>query len=303
MTGLNSDSMSKRPHRNFFKGDYAGINSLLCNTDWDELFSDEGLDLNVGKLHDLLDSLFSDHIPISKNSVKSRFPPWFSVELIRLVNEKRFIHYIWKATGEDSDYIQFKRVPALCLRTSRELYLSHLNRLELNIKANIKAFWSYVNKLKASDYIPSLLRLDDTCSDSPLSSTNLFTKYFGTVCKAGNGVPGLHGSSPGSDIPDNFAVSEEDVKNAIGRLEPSGSIGPDGIHPFFIICCAGNMVKPLCTLFNHSLCAGTYPKLWKSALVTPVFKSGDLWDVKTYRPISMIGVESKIFDSRVAHEL
>ena len=84
----------------------------------------------------------------------------------------------------------------------------------MNIKVNIKAFCSYVNKFRANDYIPSLLRLDDSYSDSIQTSANLFAKYLGSVYKASDGAPTFYGSLSDSVSLENFSISEEDVKNA-----------------------------------------------------------------------------------------
>ena len=57
---------------------------------------------------------------------------------------------------------------------------------------------------------------------------------------------------------------------------------------------------PLTKLFNKSLQAGTFPKIWKEAFVTPIFKnSGSPSDVRQYRPISLLSCLSKILEKLV----
>ena len=54
---------------------------------------------------------------------------------------------------------------------------------------------------------------------------------------------------------------------------------------------------------NLSLSTATFPSEWKTAKVTPVFKSGNKTDIKKYRPISILSVISKIMEREVHSQL
>ena len=49
-------------------------------------------------------------------------------------------------------------------------------------------------------------------------------------------------------------------------------------------------------LFNLSLEKSIFPEEWKSARVTPLFKSGSKTDCNNYRPISVLSIVSKVFE-------
>ncbi len=55
----------------------------------------------------------------------------------------------------------------------------------------------------------------------------------------------------------------------------------------------------LTEIFNKSLASGVFPDIWKIALITPIFKSGDRKDVTNYRGISILSLISKIFERLV----
>ena len=59
------------------------------------------------------------------------------------------------------------------------------------------------------------------------------------------------------------------------------------------------VAKPLSHIFNLSIRKGTFPEVFKSAKVTPVFKKGSHQDVNNYRPISILPVLSKIIERHV----
>ncbi len=44
------------------------------------------------------------------------------------------------------------------------------------------------------------------------------------------------------------------------------------------------------------LAMGIFPKVWKHAVVVPLFKCGDINSVNNYRPISLMPIISKIFE-------
>uniref|UniRef100_A0A8C5P932 Reverse transcriptase domain-containing protein n=1 Tax=Leptobrachium leishanense TaxID=445787 RepID=A0A8C5P932_9ANUR len=63
------------------------------------------------------------------------------------------------------------------------------------------------------------------------------------------------------------------------------------------------IAKPVATLINESLATGHIPKLWKTARVVPIRKSGDNTLVSNYRPISLLPVMSKILEKCVYTQL
>jgi len=46
-----------------------------------------------------------------------------------------------------------------------------------------------------------------------------------------------------------------------------------------------------------------FPKGWKSAIITPIFKSGDKTDITNYQPISILPAISKIAEKSLAKQL
>lgn len=59
----------------------------------------------------------------------------------------------------------------------------------------------------------------------------------------------------------------------------------------------------LTKIFNKSLSSGVFPDIWKTALITPIFKSGNRRDVSNYRGISILSLISKIFERLVRRKI
>ena len=58
---------------------------------------------------------------------------------------------------------------------------------------------------------------------------------------------------------------------------------------------------PLALIFNSSLQNRTFPKLWKVARVTPIFKSGQKTELNNYRQISVLSVFSRLLE-KIVHD-
>jgi hypothetical protein len=70
-------------------------------------------------------------------------------------------------------------------------------------------------------------------------------------------------------------------------LSNSNAIGSDGFLPEIIKQNAVHLSIQLAYIFNLSFSQGIFPKILKSALVIPVYKSGSHSDPSNYRPISI----------------
>lgn len=81
------------------------------------------------------------------------------------------------------------------------------------------------------------------------------------------------------------------------KLPLKFSTGIDGIPAFIIKGCGDILLPVLVHFFNLSLRSHVFPDLWKQVVVVPVYKSGPAIDSKNYRPISLLCLLAKIFDS------
>ena len=76
----------------------------------------------------------------------------------------------------------------------------------------------------------------------------------------------------------------------------------DGLDLSLLKLVADIIAKPLTHIFNLSL-EQNIPESWKTANVTPLFKSGDLTLLDNYRPTSKLSVLAKIFEALVRDQL
>ena len=98
-------------------------------------------------------------------------------------------------------------------------------------------------------------------------------------------------------------ISEEVVLRKLITLNERKATGPDKISAKLLQMVAPAIFPSLTALFNASLSQGCFSTEWKEANVTPVPKSGDRQIVNDYRPVSVIPVIAKVFESIVHHQL
>jgi hypothetical protein len=90
-------------------------------------------------------------------------------------------------------------------------------------------------------------------------------------------------------------VTEADIYSAVAALKDKAP-GEDAISRKLILHALPVIVYPLKRIFNASLRTGTFPSVWKHALVTLIYKSGEKNKPVSYRPISLLALFGKILE-------
>jgi hypothetical protein len=89
-------------------------------------------------------------------------------------------------------------------------------------------------------------------------------------------------------------ISQYDVIEILKSFEPKKSVDMDGVSLHLIKYIDTAIALPLAHIFNLSFSTGTFPDIFKTSRVTPIFKSGDPTSTDNYRPISLINTFGKI---------
>lgn len=74
---------------NFFKADYESINKEISEVDWNVILCDQDINNNVEIFYNKLNEIINKYAPKVKID-GSKFPIWYSKELIRLIKEKEY---------------------------------------------------------------------------------------------------------------------------------------------------------------------------------------------------------------------
>ena len=101
----------------------------------------------------------------------------------------------------------------------------------------------------------------------------LFNDFFAMQCKPiqnSSLLPNFHylTKSRINSVP----IVDDEILSLIRNVNPNKSNGPDLITGHTLHLCDKSVVLPLKIIFSNILHTGTYPRLWKLANVTPVYK-------------------------------
>ncbi len=102
----------------------------------------------------------------------------------------------------------------------------------------------------------------------------------------------------------NVDISSKKVSFIIASLDPSKASGPDGIPVIVLQKCSPELSPLLAKLFRKCISESCFPSCWKVANVIPAYKnSGERSEPRNYRPISLLSVISKVFESTISQQL
>lgn len=159
------------------------------------------------------------------------------------------------------------------------------------LSTNPRKFWMHLSNKK--EKVTKIKINDADVTDASCIAT-VFNKYFCSVfLRMGDTPPEFHGNN--LELPD-LIISEEGVFSALLHLDTKKSAGPDEIPNAFFCRYAEWCSKYLVIIFRESLLQGEVPEEWKKAKLVPIYKSGVKYDVKNYRPISLLCTASKVME-------
>ena len=98
-----------------------------------------------------------------------------------------------------------------------------------------------------------------------------------------------------------FPFTNEEIYNFVAKLKNKKSVGLDGVNVKIFKAAAQIITPYLKTAYKKCISEDVFPKSMKIAKVVPVFKDGEKNLTSNYRPISILGNLSKIFE-KVIHK-
>ena len=242
----------------------------------------------ISKAAEVLKGVSDKDFPCQDLRKFSSRKTWITNRNKRQIKIRDKLFQLWFKSKSEKAHLNYKNKRNKIIMESKMA-----KRRDAQNKTNCKnpmEFFNYFRKMKGEFF--------DTKINGDLTA-KAFNDYFSNACE-----PRV---SPISDycIPsDNnqqtqsmyFSyVTDEEVCTIIKELKNKKSIGFDCIdvilkHSTKIIC------KCLCIDLNNCISEGLFPRIMKIAKVVPIHEEGKKVSHNNYRPISMLGNLSKIFE-------
>ena len=253
-------------------------------------------------MYRLLDTAIPKH-HVKNTNCKSRFPRWYSTNLVRKIKEKNKIHrLISKKHANPQMHSYFNELrKSIKLQTNVE-YKLHKKNLENNINHDPKSFWQFIRDKTKKSGVPREMKCGKNSYSNSRDIANAFSKHFQSVYEQSTNDNTCNLNFGNSTF--NFSmITEKNIISSIKKLKPKKSTGPDNIPAHIYKGLSEYIASPLKHIFNLAITNKQFPEDLKTAQITPVYKSGNKNEIKNYRPISLINVLSKIYETILSEDL
>lgn len=284
---------------NFFRANYSIINQELSNINWTEVLNFDDVDKMVSEFYNIINSTVLKSVPLIRYK-NSKYPIWYSQNLIQLIKEKYKYKTKYKKYGNAMDLQKFNELRKKIKYEQRANHNKYQESIEQSLKSNCKFFFAYTKARQETNSLPNTMKYKNNESDNPETIANLFADYFEEVYE---NDPNDNFTNSACDCDSHFNISEENIINTIKSLDKNKNNSPDGIPSIFYINTAKEIAKPLSLIFNFSINSCKFPKTFKLSFVTPIYKSGEKGLVTNYRPISITSIAAKIFEKIIHNHI
>lgn len=174
--------------------------------------------------------------------------------------------------------------------------------------SNLKVIWKNLNEIlgrkSKSDGITAISDENGDTIQDPVMIAETFNKFFIESISdiKDNLTESLHPIREKSQLKSMRLeeTTDEEIQQIIATLKNSAP-GIDGIKSKHIKAISKDISPILVHLINKMMSTGVYPESFKTAIVTPINKSGKLLEMKDYRPVSVLTNFNKIAE-KVIHK-
>ena len=253
------------------------------------------------------------HAPQITRKVKSEYTPWMTNNIKKQIYHRDFLKKKVINTGSENMFVAYKRarnaLNKLIKDTKRNYYTSVLN----DTKNNPKKMWNTINKLtnkkSKTTTITKLNISNDNVTEDPNKISHTFNTYFKTIGEnLANELPDTTDAPESYVTPSNSTfqiqiVSEVDEFQLLITLKISKACGHDKIPPKLLQDSAVVIAPILTYIFNQSINTGIFPNGLKTAIISPLYKSGSKKECSNYRSISVLSTVAKIFEKLISGQL
>lgn len=282
-----------------------------------EIIEECDVNMAVWKLNVKLLNALNRTAPKKTVTLRKDFAPWIDEEIKADLKIRNDLHKVAQRTGDDEDWRRYKIVRNK-LRNKMRRTQDKFNRDWFNADDE-KTKWSRIttftglNRFKDNGDMEILTNSGMTKSGPVLSG--FMNNYFKTKVEnlKTRTSPDLQRclfytrryiQKNGTLAQEEFNFKGTDIDTLhrhTKQLSNTSSIGVDDI-PTYIVKRFSKIILPyLLHIINLAITKSTYPVLWKTGIIAPIPKKGNMHDPKNWRPIVLNTILSKLLE-RILNE-
>ena len=262
----------------------------------------------VSKWNELYTNTLNKHAPVRKIKIRSKPKPWFTQELQTLINNRDNTRKKAIATKSEIVWKQYQVEKKSVIKAVKDAKDSFFQKTLTECKNNPKQMWNCIKRLaptkKQSNPLPP-----EWLNKDQANKLNTFFSEIGVMTQ-NKLQPNKRCFPFPLDIRSKFSfktVKSPVVKNLLLNIPSNKATGADNIDIKSLKIVADIVSPSIASILNLSIASAQFPAIWKSSLITPVFKSGAKTAIANYRPVSVLPLLSKLMEkvvnSQVTHYL
>ena len=243
----------------------------------------------------------SKFFPIkTKQETEKRYrSPWLSKPIIKCINKRHsFFKLAKQGEIQKSYYLKYSKLVDRLIEIAREHYF--INTFNKSVK-NSKALWRNIKRLKGDKVKSPIFNIEDnglTITDRKAVNGTFNNFFLDYPKELQSNLPVAHATYQVPLHPRSIYLKPTcppEIINVIGKLKKKDTLGEIPLR--VIQLSLFEFSELLSTVFNEMLIEGVYPDRLKLARVVPVHKGDSKKDKKNFRPISILPIIDKIFET------
>ena len=278
--------------------------SLLQEIDWLKIFLVDDINVSAETFTDIFFSIAKQCMPTKTVKVRSNDTPWMTDELRCSIVKRNKMYKKAKLSAKAEDWEHFRVYRNELTNKIRLRKIEYLNDLNGKVSDPLlfgnKQWWKLVNKFLNrkgvnNDEIPPISYNGKTYYSNKEKASALNDFFVDQCTLPGNDDPLPHIDFKHTEFTE-MVLTVEEVMKEIKVLKQNKAVGPDQIHNKLLVAAADIIADPLTKFFNRCLDNSIFPKIWKTAYVTPIYKKGNRDECTNYRPVSLLSCVGKLFE-------
>lgn len=261
-------------------------------------------------LVDFVSDLLKKNTKIIKQTVSNKFKkPWMNNNVKLLMSERDFYYKLKTRYPENFTWrLKFNKIRNkinhIISESKKDLFGEEIRRTIHNPKEMWNTIKSEIfNTTSSKQTNDIILNINNFLISDYKIITQKFNDYFINVASdiTKNFTPDPNYINSFSyNISDKFNLispSVENISKTISKLKNNCANGPDNISAKFIKSLLPHIAIQLSKTISTDFNSNVFPNKLKIGKVVPIYKSGNVKDIGNYRPITLLSVFSKIYES------
>lgn len=294
---------------------YEGIKKSLADESWEDILLIDDANVATELFTSKIISIVNQHTLIRTISKRNQpLKPWITRGVVKSIRKRDRLHIKLKQAPEDEGIREkYNKYRNVCNKIIKNLKRDYYRNEFTKHRGKIKETWKTVKEVCNFDQSKKSSAIDLIhTSNNPTQSLNEVNSYFTTVGANLAGMTLQKMKSTESElavlakIPNSpvnsmslLPTDPSEIKSVVFGLKSNSAPGWDKITSTLLKQFIMFFAKPIAFLCNLSFSTGIFPDSFKTAVVCPIFKTGDKKNPSNYRPISLLSTLSKVLEKLV----